>query len=69
MIKVVNLVALLVAPLVVTAAAPGAEGNRALIVIIMFVLLGVILWAVARSKRSDPETEKMVEAVAKSGAD
>ncbi len=69
MIKVVNLVALLVAPLVVTAAAPGAEGNRAIIVIVMFVLLGVILWAVARSKRSDPETEKMVEAVAKSGAD
>ncbi len=69
MIKVVNLVALLVAPLVVTAAAPGAEGSRAIIVIVMFVLIGVILWAVARSKRTDPETQTMVEAVAKSGAD
>ncbi len=69
MIKVVNLVALLVAPLVVTAAAPGAEGNRTIIIIVMFVLLGIILWAVNRSKRTDPETQKMVEAVAKSGAD
>ena len=69
MIKVVNLVALLVAPLVVTAAAPNSGSNRAVIVIVMFVLLGVILWAVNRSKRTDPETEKMVEAVAKSGGD
>jgi len=69
MIKVVNLVALLVAPLVVTAAAPGAEGSRGIIVVVMFVLLGVILWAVSRSKRTDPETQKMVEAVAKTGAD
>ncbi len=69
MIKVVNLVALLVAPLVVTAAAPGAEGSRAIIVVVMFVLLGVILWAIARSKRSDPESEQMVEAVSRSGAD
>jgi K(+)-stimulated pyrophosphate-energized sodium pump len=69
MIKVVNLVALLVAPLVVTAAAPGAEGSRAIIVVVMFVLLGVILWAISRSKRIDPETQTMVEAVAKSGAD
>lgn len=69
MIKVVNLVALLVAPLVVTAAAPGAEGSRAAIVIVMLVLLAVIIWAVMRSKRSDPETQQMVEAVAKSGAD
>ncbi|MCA0453210.1 MAG: sodium-translocating pyrophosphatase [Chloroflexi bacterium] len=68
MIKVVNLVALLVAPLVVTAAAPGAEGNRAIIVIVMFVLLAVIIWAILRSKRSDPETQTMVEAVAKTGS-
>ena len=33
------------------------------------VLLGIILWAIARSKRNDPETQNMVEAVAKSGAD
>ncbi len=69
MIKVVNLVALLVAPLVVTAAAPGAEGSRSVIVVVMFVLLGIILWAISRSKRTDPETLQMVEAVAKSGAD
>jgi K(+)-stimulated pyrophosphate-energized sodium pump len=69
MIKVVNLVALLVAPLVVTAAAPGAESGRPIIVVVMFVLLGVILWAISRSKRTDPETQTMVEAVAKSGAD
>ncbi|MBI1280186.1 MAG: sodium-translocating pyrophosphatase [Anaerolineaceae bacterium] len=69
MIKVVNLVALLVAPLVVTAAAPGAEGSRAVIVVVMLVLLAVIIWAVLRSKRSDPESQQMVEAVAKSAAD
>ncbi len=69
MIKVVNLVALLVAPLVVTAAAPGYESSRPVIIIVMFVLLGVILWAISRSKRTDPETQTMVEAVAKSGAD
>jgi K(+)-stimulated pyrophosphate-energized sodium pump len=69
MIKVVNLVALLVAPLVVTAAAPGGESSRVFIVIVMLLLLAVIVWAVFRSKRTDPETQKMVEAVAKGVGD
>jgi K(+)-stimulated pyrophosphate-energized sodium pump len=68
MIKVVNLVSLLVAPLVVTAAAPGNEGSRGPIIIVMVVLLAVILWAISRSKQTDPETQKMVEAVAAKGA-
>ncbi len=62
MIKVVNLVSLLIAPLVVTAAATGE--NRLVIVIAMLVLVGVILWAVRRSKREDPETKKLTEQVA-----
>jgi K(+)-stimulated pyrophosphate-energized sodium pump len=66
MIKVVNLVALLAAPLVVTAAQN--PDSRLPIFVVMFVLLGVIAWAIMRSKRSDPESEQMVEAVAKSGA-
>ncbi len=64
MIKVVNLVALLVAPLVVTAAAPGGEGNRPVIIIVMLALLGVVGWAIMRSKRNDPESEQMVESIA-----
>ncbi len=66
MIKVVNLVALLAAPLVVTAAEnPESRGP---VVIVMAVLLVVIGWAIMRSKRSDPESQQMVEAVAKTGA-
>ncbi|MEP7292140.1 MAG: sodium/proton-translocating pyrophosphatase, partial [Chloroflexota bacterium] len=70
MIKVVNLVSLLVAPLIVTAAAPSTEsGTRTVIVIVMVVFLGVIGWAIMRSKREDPEAKQMVEAVVQSGAD
>jgi K(+)-stimulated pyrophosphate-energized sodium pump len=65
MIKVVNLVALLAAPLVVTAAAPqNADSSRAGIIIVMVVLLAIIGWAVLRSKRTDPETQQMADAVA-----
>jgi hypothetical protein len=64
---VVNLVALIVAPLVVTAAQN--PDSRVVVIIVMFVLLAIIGWAIMTSKRSDPETEKMVETVAKSGAD
>jgi K(+)-stimulated pyrophosphate-energized sodium pump len=67
MIKVVNLVSLLVAPLVVTAAAQSTNESRLIIVVVMLVLLGVIVWAVQRSKRSDPETQKMVDAVTAAG--
>jgi len=54
MIKVVNLVSLLVAPLVVTAAAPqNADATRLPIILVMIALLGVIGYAVSRSKRQD----------------
>lgn len=67
MIKVVNLVALIVAPLVVTAAQN--PDSRIVVIIAMVVLLAVIGWAIMSSKRTDPESQKMVEAVAKSAAD
>ncbi len=67
MIKVVNLVALLVAPLVVTAA--GNTEGRLPIVIVMFALLAVVAWAILRSKRTDPESQQMVETVAKVAGD
>lgn len=70
MIKVVNLVSLLAAPLIVTAAAPQTEsGTRTVIVIVMVVLLAVIGWAIRRSKAEDPESQQMVEAVIHSGGD
>ncbi len=62
MIKVVNLVSLLIAPLVVTSAIN--TENRAVVVIVMLVLLAVILWAVRRSKREDAETKQLTEQVA-----
>jgi uncharacterized membrane protein len=70
MIKVVNLVSLLVAPLIVTAAAPQTEsGTRTVIVIVMVVFLGVIGWAIRRSKAEDSEAHEMAEAVVHSGGD
>jgi K(+)-stimulated pyrophosphate-energized sodium pump len=70
MIKVVNLVSLLAAPLIVTAAAPQTEsGTRTVVVIVMVVLLGVIGWAIRRSKQEDAEAQQMVEAVAHSSGD
>jgi K(+)-stimulated pyrophosphate-energized sodium pump len=67
MIKVVNLVALLSAPLVVTAAEN--PGSRTAIVVVMFALLAVVGWAIMRSKRTDPEAQQMVETVAKATGD
>ncbi len=65
MIKVVNLVSLLAAPLIVTAAAPQtSSGSRVAITVVMVVLLGVILWAIFRSKREDTEMQQVEEAVA-----
>jgi preprotein translocase subunit YajC len=63
MIKVVNLVALLAAPLVVTFAEQ--PDTRTGVTIVMLVLLAVIVWAILRSKREDTESQQMVEAVAK----
>ena len=67
MIKVVNLVALLAAPLVVTA--HQNPDSRVPIYIVMAVLLAVVVWAILRSKRSDPESQQMVEAVARGAGD
>ncbi len=65
MIKVMNLVGLLTAPLIVTAAAPStSDGTRLAITVVMIALLGVIGWAIMRSKREDTETQEMEEAVA-----
>src|SRR5690606_25813133 len=68
MVKVVNLVSLLVAPLVVTTEVTVDGGGRLVVLAIMLVLTEVILFAIFRSKRTDPETEKMVEAVPQAGA-
>jgi len=69
MIKVVNLVSLLAAPLVVTAAAPqNAESSRLAIIVVMIVLLAVIVWAVMRSKREDTSVIEIVEQVSQTGA-
>ncbi|MBK9750904.1 MAG: sodium-translocating pyrophosphatase [Chloroflexi bacterium] len=68
MIKVVNLVSLLVAPLVVTVAAPQTDsGTRLAVTIVMLALVGVIVWAIFRSKRIDKETEALVQEVASAG--
>jgi K(+)-stimulated pyrophosphate-energized sodium pump len=63
MIKVVNLVSLLVAPLVVTAAAQADQGSQIVIVVVMVVLLAIIFYAVRRSKHEDSSTYEVVEAV------
>jgi len=68
MIKVVNLVSLLVAPLVVTTEVTVDGSGRLVVLAIMLVLTAVILFAIFRSKRTDPETEQMVEAVTQAGA-
>jgi K(+)-stimulated pyrophosphate-energized sodium pump len=67
MIKVVNLVALLAAPLVVTLETNTDSGTRAGVVIVMFVLLAVILFAVQRSRREDTETKELMETVIHAG--
>ncbi len=65
MIKVVNLVALLSAPLIVSAAAPTTpDSSRIIIIVVMIVLLAVIGWAIMRSKQEDTETQEMEKAVA-----
>lgn len=57
MIKVINLVSLLAAPLIVTYAAQTESGTNggtvAITVIVMLVLLGVVLYSVQRSRTGD----------------
>ena len=69
MIKVVNLVSLLAAPLVVTFAAQTDAGTRTIVIVVMLLLVGVIGWAINRSKREDPNTLEITEAVVHAGAD
>jgi K(+)-stimulated pyrophosphate-energized sodium pump len=69
MIKVVNLVSLLAAPLVVTYAAQTDGGTRLVVVVVMLALIGVVGWAISRSKREDTEMHEVSEAVSHAGAD
>jgi K(+)-stimulated pyrophosphate-energized sodium pump len=64
MIKVVNLVALLVAPLVVTVEASDNDTTRLIATIVVLGLLAITAYAVMRSKREDEESKQMFEAVA-----
>ncbi len=66
MIKVVNLVSLLAAPLVVTISAPQTDsGTRTIVTIVMVVLIGVIALAIMRSKREDKDMIEATELVIK----
>lgn len=68
MIKVVNLVALIAAPLIVTMEANARNGQSNIgLQLVMVALLGVVLWVIYRSRLEDKETVQMVEEVAKSG--
>ena len=68
MIKVVNLVALIAAPLIVTMEASAKNGESVIgVQLVMVALLVVVLWVIYRSRLEDKETMQMVEEVAKSG--
>ncbi len=71
MIKVVNLIALLVAPLVVTydALRSSNASLQPIVIVVMIVLLALVVLAIMRSKRTDPESEKITEAVGKGAGD
>lgn len=69
MIKVVNLVSLIVAPLVVTFAAQTESGTKVVIIIVMLVLIGMIGWAINRSKREDTSVVEIAEQISHAGAD
>ncbi len=68
MIKVVNLVSLLVAPVVVTVQLTGTSATDTVKIVAMIVLTVVVVGAIAMSKRPDKEVEEITEAVAHSGA-
>jgi K(+)-stimulated pyrophosphate-energized sodium pump len=59
MIKVVNLVSLLAAPLIVTFAKQSEtdSGLLAIVIVVMVILLGIVLWAIFRSKRGSGTSE------------
>jgi K(+)-stimulated pyrophosphate-energized sodium pump len=70
MIKVVNLVSLLAAPIIVTYKFYAANNNGLTIavVVLMLVLLAAIVWAVLRSKRGDPTQEAAQAAITAASA-
>jgi K(+)-stimulated pyrophosphate-energized sodium pump len=65
-IKVVNLVALIIAPLVVAVQATG--GPSFILIAAMVGLLGVIVWSIRRSKRQSETTAEIFASMA-SGTD
>jgi len=68
MIKVVNLVALLAAPLVVTVEATSNGQPNLVVLISMAILLAVIIWAILRSKKGDSEADDLIENISKTKA-
>jgi K(+)-stimulated pyrophosphate-energized sodium pump len=62
MIKVVNLVSLLASPLIVTYFAGGANP---VVIVVMLVLLGVVIWAIMRSKTGSSTQTEVMSAVEK----
>jgi len=69
MIKVVNLVSLLVAPVVVTAQLASGESVGLISLIVVIVLTVAVLGAIFLSKRSDKEAEEITAAVVSGGGD
>jgi K(+)-stimulated pyrophosphate-energized sodium pump len=64
MIKVVNLVAVIISPIVVQYASPGLPiGTRISVWAVALVLMGVLAWAVVRSKAPAPEVKEVKPAV------
>jgi K(+)-stimulated pyrophosphate-energized sodium pump len=64
MIKVVNLVAVIISPIVVQYASPGLPiGTRISVWVVALVLMGVLAWAVVRSKAPAPEVKEVKPAV------
>jgi K(+)-stimulated pyrophosphate-energized sodium pump len=65
MIKVVNLVSVIIAPIIVQYATPGLPiAVRIIVWAVAFVLLGVLAWAVIRSKAPAPEIKQLKDAPA-----
>jgi K(+)-stimulated pyrophosphate-energized sodium pump len=68
MIKVVNLVSLLVAPVVVTVELTAGPTGNAIKIVVMLVLTAVVVGAILLSKRPDKDVEEITSAVVKGGA-
>jgi K(+)-stimulated pyrophosphate-energized sodium pump len=68
MIKVVNLVSLIIAPVVVTVELTAGDSSNTIRIIVMVALLVLVLGAIFLSKRQDKEVEEITQAVIQSGA-